>query len=126
MSLDLDCREALRPVALPENQRINRYVRCVGEESTGVGRRGTLRKRGVTMREGLRVTRGSEVFLGLDVSKTSWQVTARSGGERLLSASFPPKREALNGLLTRLKGCRVHSVYETGPFGYGLQRAWMR
>jgi len=43
----------------------------------------------------------------------------------LLSASFPPRREALNGLLTRLKGCRVHSAYETGPFGYGLHD-WLR
>jgi len=71
------------------------------------------------------LARGSDVFLGLDISKTSWHVTARSGGETLLSASFPPKREALNGLLSRLKGCRVHSAYETGPFGYGLHD-WLR
>jgi transposase len=77
------------------------------------------------MREGLKVEGGSEVFLGLDISKTSWHVTARSGGETLLSASFPPKREALNGLLARLKGCRIHSAYETGPFGYGLHD-WLR
>ena len=77
------------------------------------------------MREGLRLVSGSEVFLGLDISKASWHVTARSGGETLLSASFPPRREALNGLLTRLKGCRVHSAYETGPFGYGLHD-WLR
>lgn len=77
------------------------------------------------MREGIRLSRGSDVFLGLDLSKTSWHVTARSAGETLLSASFPPKREALNGLLSRLKGCRVHSVYETGPFGYGLHD-WLR
>jgi transposase len=77
------------------------------------------------MRESLKVVGGSEVFLGLDISKTSWHVTARSGGETLLSASFPPKREALNGLLTRLKGCRIHSAYETGPFGYGLHD-WLR
>jgi transposase len=77
------------------------------------------------MREALRLVRGSDVFLGLDISKTSWHVTARSGGETLLSASFPPKREALNGLLARLKGYRVHSAYETGPFGYGLHD-WLR
>lgn len=77
------------------------------------------------MREGLRVARGSEVFLGLDISKASWHVTARTGGETLFSASFPPKRGALNGLLRQLEGCRVHSVYETGPFGYGLHD-WLR
>jgi hypothetical protein len=37
------------------------------------------------MREGVRLAEGSEVFLGLDISKTSWHVTARSGGETLLS-----------------------------------------
>ncbi len=77
------------------------------------------------MREGLRLAEGSEVFLGLDISKTSWHVTARSCGETLLSASFPPKREALQGLLQRLDGCRVYSVYETGPFGYWLHD-WLR
>jgi transposase len=77
------------------------------------------------MRERVRVTRGSDVYLGLDISKASWHVTARSGGETLLSASFPPKREALNGLLQRLEGCQVHSAYETGPFGYGLHD-WLR
>ena len=41
------------------------------------------------------------------------------------SASFPPRREALNGLLSRLKGCRVRSVYEAEPFGYGLHD-WLR
>ncbi len=77
------------------------------------------------MRDGVRLASGSEVFLGLDISKTSWHVTARSGGETLLSASFPPRREALNGLLARFEGCRVHSAYETGPFGYWLHD-WLR
>jgi transposase len=77
------------------------------------------------MRDRLRVVPGSDVFLGLDISSVSWHVTARSGGETLLSASFPPKREALNGLLERLEGCRIHSAYETGPFGYGLHD-WLR
>lgn len=77
------------------------------------------------MRKLVNVAAGSEVFLGLDISSKSWHVTARSGGETLLSASFPPKREALNGLLSRLKGCRLHSVYEAGPFGYGLHD-WLR
>ena len=43
----------------------------------------------------------------------------------MLSASFPARREALNGLLARLKGCQIHSVYETGSFGYGLHD-WLR
>jgi transposase len=77
------------------------------------------------MRELVNVAAGSEVFLGLDISSKSWHVTARSGGETLLSASFPPRREALNGLLSRLKGCQLYSAYEAGPFGYGLHD-WLR
>lgn len=77
------------------------------------------------MRERLRVAAGSDVFLGLDISKSSWHVTARSGGETVLSASFPARKEALNGLLKGLEGCQIHSVYETGPFGYGLHD-WLR
>jgi hypothetical protein len=74
------------------------------------------------MRERLRVVPGSDVFLGLDITTVSWHVTARSGGETLLSVSFPPKREALNGLLKRLECCHLHSVYEAGPFRLRVTR----
>ena len=63
---------------------------------------------------------GSKVCLGIDVSKTSWHVTLRAGGETLLGAVCPPRAAALEPLLGRLRACRVHSVYEAGPFGYGL------
>ncbi len=64
------------------------------------------------MREGVRLAGGSEVFLGLDISKTSWHVTARSGGETLLSASFPAKKEPLNGLLARLLANSLSPTYD--------------
>lgn len=38
------------------------------------------------MREVVRVARGSEVYLGLDISSVSWHVTARTGGETVLTA----------------------------------------
>ncbi|MGA7990658.1 MAG: IS110 family transposase [Thermoanaerobaculia bacterium] len=67
-----------------------------------------------------RSIRSSDVFLGIDLSSTSWHVTARCEKETILSASFPPSRTALEPLLRRLKGHRVHSVYEAACFGYGL------
>jgi len=64
--------------------------------------------------------KGSDVFLGIDVSITSWHVTVRFLGETAFSASLPPSCEALARVLERLRGCRVHSVYEAGAFGYSL------
>jgi transposase len=61
-----------------------------------------------------------DVFLGIDLSRTSWHVTARCQQETILSASFPPETKALAPLLRRLKKQRVHSVYEAACFGYGL------
>jgi transposase len=63
---------------------------------------------------------GTRVFLGIDLSLTSWHVTARCGGETVFSANLPPSRQALATLLKRLKGRSICSVYEAGPFGYGL------
>lgn len=60
------------------------------------------------------------VFLGIDLSSTSWHVTARCQQETILSASFPPRVEGLSSLLQRLSKGRVHSVYEAAGFGYGL------
>jgi len=62
----------------------------------------------------------SKVCLGIDVSRRSWHLTVRSGGETLLGASCPPQTAALEPLLRKIKACRIRSVYEAGPFGYGL------
>jgi transposase len=62
----------------------------------------------------------SKVCVGIDVSKGSWHLTVRSGGETLLGASCPARPAALEPLLRKIKTCRVQSVYEAGPFGYGL------
>jgi transposase len=63
---------------------------------------------------------GSDVFLGIDVSVISWHVTARCQGETVISVGLAPSVDALRHLLDRLAGCQVRSVYEAGPFGYGL------
>lgn len=90
------------------------------------------------MRDRVRVAAGSDVYLGMDISKSSWHVMARSGGETLLSASFPPKKEALNGLLkrlcaaqrvrvwaVRLRIARLVAILPGGlDGGFGGARAW--
>lgn len=69
--------------------------------------------------------RGSDVFLGIDVSSKSWHVTARCLGETALSVNLPPSRSALSRVLDGLAGCRMHSVYEAGAFGYTLHD-WLK
>lgn len=69
--------------------------------------------------------RGSDAFIGIDVSVKSWQVTVRCLGETAFSASLPPSRQALSRVLERLEGCRIHSVYEAGAFGYTLHD-WLK
>lgn len=63
---------------------------------------------------------GTPLYLGIDLSKTSWHLTLRGQGETLLATSVPPRFSVLAGILDQLDGHPVHSVYEAGPFGYGL------
>lgn len=64
--------------------------------------------------------RTDPVWIGLDVSKTSWHVAVRSGGATVGRAVIPARCEALGAVLDRLKSRRIHTCYESGPFGYGL------
>lgn len=63
---------------------------------------------------------GSRVCLGIDLSTKSWHVTARCAGETVFAASMPPSVTSLGPLLSSLRGRPVRSVYEAGPFGFGL------
>lgn len=63
---------------------------------------------------------GSELFVGIDVSITSWHLTVRCQGQTVLSTAIPPTLLSLEGVLKRFPGCRLHSVYEAGGFGYWL------
>lgn len=62
----------------------------------------------------------ADIFLGLDLAKTSWHVTARYAGETLADFAAPAKPTSLVPPLDAVGHCRVHSVYEAGPFGYSL------
>jgi len=66
------------------------------------------------------IARDQEVFVGIDVSKRSYAVSVRSGGQQLHRCAVPARYEHLRGLWARLPGCRIHAVYEAGFSGFGL------
>lgn len=67
-----------------------------------------------------RLSPGTEVFIGMDLSRLRWDIAVRAQGETIDSFSCPARREALGPLLDALAHCRMATVYEAGPFGYGL------
>ena len=61
-----------------------------------------------------------ELYVGVDMHKTSWHVTALSEGEELFSGGIPAKWHALRRLLDRHQDYSIHVVYEAGYFGFWL------
>ena len=66
------------------------------------------------------LAKGQEVFIGMDVHKESWQVTARAAGEEVFHGRLPSQYQALERLIERLPGCTVKVAYEAGPCGFSL------
>src|SRR5512135_2790658 len=64
--------------------------------------------------------RGKEVFVGIDVHKESWQVTARVGGEELFHGRIASEYRILRKVLDRFQGGKMRVAYEAGPCGFGL------
>lgn len=60
------------------------------------------------------------LYVGVDLHQRSWHVTAIAEDEELFSGGIPPKWDALQRLLDRYTGYRVHVVYEAGYFGFWL------
>ena len=56
------------------------------------------------LRSGNVVVKGKKVFIGVDVHKVSWHVTARTGGEEVFNGGIPGQYRALRGVLDRFKG----------------------
>ena len=75
--------------------------------------KGELRSRNV-------VVKGKDVFIGVDVHKVSWHITARAGGEEVFNGGIPGQYLALRGILDRFKGCPMKLAYEAGPCGFWL------
>lgn len=66
------------------------------------------------------LARGKDVYMGIDVHKESWQVTAIAEGEELFNGRIPSEYSALKRLLHRFEHCRIQVAYEAGPCGYQL------
>jgi transposase len=63
---------------------------------------------------------GDKVFVGIDMHKLKWHVTARTADFELFCGSIPGKWEALQRILDRYKGHQIYTVYEAGYFGFWL------
>ncbi len=66
------------------------------------------------------LVRGKGVFIGVDVHKESWHVTARAEGEEVFHGGIPSQYHALRKLLGHFKDCRIRVAYEAGPCGFWL------
>jgi transposase len=60
------------------------------------------------------------VFVGIDLHKNKWHITARTSELELFSGSIPGRWETLRGILDRYKGHVIETVYEAGYFGFWL------
>ncbi len=67
--------------------------------------KGELQKRRV-------LGRGKEVFIGVDVHKESWHVTARTEGEEVFHGGIPSQYHALQRLFGHFKDCKVEAPIE--------------
>jgi transposase len=66
------------------------------------------------------LVRDKEVFIGVDVHRESWHVTARTEGEEVFHGGIPSQYHALRKLMDHFKGCRIKVAYEAGPCGFWL------
>lgn len=63
---------------------------------------------------------GKDVYLGIDVHKENWHVTALKEGEEVFSGRIPGNYKVLKRLLAHFEDCKIHVAYEAGPFGFWL------
>ena len=63
---------------------------------------------------------GRNVYIGIDVHKEKWHITARVEGEEVFHGSMLSEYQCLRKFLERFKGCKVKVAYEAGPCGFGL------
>jgi transposase len=63
---------------------------------------------------------GKAVYIGIDVHKEKWHITARADGEEIFHGSMPSEYECLKKFLDRFKDCKIKVAYEAGPCGFWL------
>ena len=67
------------------------------------------------------IVRGKKVFIGLEDSKRTWKLSARSGGIEVHYTVMPARYPHLLGYLrNRYPGCEVSVIYEAGFKGFWL------
>jgi len=75
-------------------------------------------KKGYQRAESL--ARESKVYVGIDVHKDSWHVTAVTEGEEVFHGRIPSQYLVLKKVLERFTGREVKVAYEAGPCGFWL------
>jgi len=66
------------------------------------------------------LARGKGVFIGIDVHKESWHVTARAEEGAVFHGGIPSQYHALQRLFDHFKDCKIKVAYEAGPCGFWL------
>jgi transposase len=74
----------------------------------------------VTYQRNEELARGKDIFIGMDVHKDSWHVTAQVEGEEVFNGRLPSKYHALKKLFNRFPACKIKVAYEAGPCGFWL------
>jgi transposase len=74
----------------------------------------------VTYQKSKILARSKTVYIGIDVHKDSWHVTARTEGEEVFHVRIPIQYHALKRLFDRLPACTIKVAYEAGPCGFWL------
>ncbi len=69
-----------------------------------------------------KLVEGKGVFVGVDLHKGHWQVTARTEEEEVFGGTIRGDWETLREVLARFKGCasQIRVVYEASGFGFTL------
>lgn len=66
------------------------------------------------------VLSGKTIYIGIDVHKENWHVTARGEGEEIFNSRIPGNYHSLQKIVERFTGCQIKVAYEAGPFGFWL------
>jgi hypothetical protein len=65
------------------------------------------------------LVKGKAIYIGIDVHKEKWHITARADGEEIFhGCRRPSEYECLKKFLDRFKGCEIKVAYEAGPCGF--------
>jgi len=73
----------------------------------------------------MKVLSNKKVYIGIDVHKDSWHVTARTDGEEVFNGRIPASYHSLMKLLERFKDGQLKVAYEAGPCGFCLYDKFM-